>query len=320
MTKYNILVTGVGAIIGYGIIQSLKTSQLQANIVATDIYEDAYGAALADTFYQGVLASSPDFIDFINDIVAKEKIDLIIPGIEQDLYALFQNKEKIHTKVVMNTDLCITLSKDKWATYSYLKDNFTLDLIPTLQNVTFDECVKTLGLPFLLKPKSSYASKGIQTISSKREFDFYTESQLGQLIFQKIIGTTNSEFTVSVFGDGKGNFFDSIILKRALSGEGATSKAIVVQSPIIEKYVTELVKVLLPVGPTNIQLRLENDVPYLLEINPRISSACSLRMAFGYNEPEMCIDYFVNQKAIQPSPKKTGSAVRFITDYIKYDK
>ena len=130
----------------------------------------------------------------------------------------------------------------------------------------------------------------------------------------------NSEYTVSVFGDGKGSFFDSIILKRALSGEGATSKATVVKNPIIENYVTELVKVLQPVGPTNIQLRVENEVPYLLEINPRISSACSLRTSFGYSEPEMCIDYFVNHKTIQPAPKKLGSAVRFISDYIKYDK
>jgi carbamoyl-phosphate synthase large subunit len=319
MKKYNILVTGVGAIIGYGIIQSLKKSNLNLNIVAIDIYDDAYGKNIADTFYQGVLASSVDYVDFINEIVAKEKIDLIIPGIEQDLYSLFLNKEKINTKIVFNNELCINLSKDKWLTYNYLKENFKLNLIPTLFSKSYEECVAELGLPFLLKPKSSYASKGIHIINNKREFDFYSENQLENSIFQKIIGTMSSEYTVSVFGNGEGDFFDSIILKRELSGEGATSKATVVQREIIDVYVAELVKVLKPIGPTNIQIRMENNIPYLLEINPRISSACSLRTSFGYNEPEMCINYFLLNETISPSVKKMGSAVRFIDDFITYE-
>ena len=319
MRKYNILVTGVGAIIGYGIIQSLKKSNLNFNIFAIDIYDDAYGKNIADTFYQGVLASSADFVTFINTIVAKDKIDLIIPGIEQDLYNLFINKDKINTKIVLNNELCINLSKDKWLTYNYLKENFKLDLIPTLFSKGYKECVGELGLPFLLKPKSSYASKGIHIINNEREFDFYSENQIENIIFQKIIGTMNSEFTVSVFGNGEGDFFDSIILKRELSGEGATSKATVVRSEIINSYVAELVKALKPVGPTNIQIRVENTIPYLLEINPRISSACSLRTYFGYNEPEMCVNYFLLNETISPSSKKMGSAVRFIDDFITYE-
>ena len=67
----------------------------------------------------------------------------------------------------------------------------------------------------------------------------------------------------------------------------------VIENDIISKYVAELVNVIKPIGPTNIQIRLEDQVPYLLEINPRISSACSLRTSFGYNEPEMCVLYFL---------------------------
>ncbi len=318
MRKYNILVTGVGAIIGYGIIQSLRKSTLNLNIVAIDIYDDAYGKHCADVFYKGVLASSSDYVNFINSIVEKEKIDLIIPGIEQDLYALFLQKDQIATKIVMNNELCIQLSKDKWLTYKYLKEHSSIDLIPTLIHASFEECKQQLGLPFLLKPKSSYASKGIHRINNPREFDFYTEGQVDHVLFQKIIGTMNSEYTVSVFGDGAGGFFDSIILKRELSGEGATSKAIVVENDTIRNYVTALVTVLKPVGPTNIQIRLEDQVAYLLEINPRISSACSLRTAFGYNEPEMCVHYFLMNQNPKPSVKKFGSAVRFIDDYITY--
>ncbi len=317
--KYNILVTGAGAIIGYGIIQSLKKSNLNLNIVATDIYNDAYGKNIADSFCQGVLASSDEYIDRINSIVEKEKIDLIIPGIEQDLYQLFLNKDKVNAKIVLNNELSIQLSKDKWRTFTYLNEHFSNNLIPTLMHKNFEECAQELGLPFLLKPRSSYASKGIHIINNQREFDFFTEGQMENLIFQKIIGTMNSEYTVSVFGDGNGGFYDSISLKRTLSGEGATGKATFVDDEKINEYVAELVRVLQPIGPTNIQLRIENEIPYLLEINPRISSACSLRTSFGYNEPEMCVLYFLFNQSIAQSIKKPGSAVRFIDDYITYE-
>ena len=50
--QYNILVTGVGAIIGYGIIESLKLSNLNCKIIGTDIYEENYGKYICDEFIQ----------------------------------------------------------------------------------------------------------------------------------------------------------------------------------------------------------------------------------------------------------------------------
>jgi carbamoyl-phosphate synthase large subunit len=317
--KHTILVTGTGAIIGYGIIESLRRASFPVKIVAIDIYDHAYGKQLADVFYKGVLGNSEEFTSFVNDIIEKEKVDLIIPGIEQDLYAFHKNLDKLKCPVVMNNSLCIELSKNKLDTYQYLKAQSDLTLIPTLFDVTYVECVSQLGTPFLLKPLSSYASKGIETIRSEEEFDFYSKKIGHKCIYQKIIGSADEEFTISVFGNGAGNFLDHIILKRYLSQEGATSRAEVVESETIIRYVSKLVSVLKPVGPTNIQLRMENGVPYLLEINPRISSACSIRTFFGYNEPEMCIKYFITHDPVKPAVKKKGAALRFISDHIVYE-
>jgi carbamoyl-phosphate synthase large subunit len=317
--KYNILVTGAGAIIGYGIIGSLRQSKVEAKIIAIDIYDTAYGQYIADVFYTGVLASSQDFVDFINSIVEKEKIDLIIPGIEQDLYALHKNKDKIKCRVVMNNDLCIELSKSKLATFEYLNEFSDINLIPTLHQATYEECLAYLGKHFLLKPISSYASKGIEIIRSKEDFDFYVKKVNGHCIFQRIISNKDSEYTISVFGDGAGSYFDSIILKRHLSQEGATSNAEVVESELITDYVNKLVSLLKPVGPTNIQVRLEDNVVYLLEINPRISSACSIRSGFGYNDPEMCVKYYLSNEPITATKKKKGKAIRYIKDFIISD-
>ena len=317
--KYTVLVTGVGAIIGYGIIESLRRSKHSVRVVGIDIYDHAYGKFLADAFHQGVLASSDKYPEFINSIIEKEKVDLIIPGIEQDLYALHKYKELIQCPVVMNSDLNIELSKSKLATYQYFRDNSGIALIPTLYGEDYNSCVTELGSPFLLKPISSYASKGIEKIYSEKEFDFFTDRIGGKCVFQKITGTIDSEYTISIFGDGHGGFFDSIILKRYLSQEGATSRARVVEDRAVSDYVSEIVKFLKPVGPTNIQVRTEGGVPYLLEVNPRISSACSLRTVFNYNEPEMCVSYYLSKEPISRKEKKMGIATRFISDHIEYE-
>lgn len=320
MKKYNILVTGVGAIIGYGIVNSLRKSDLNLSIIGTDIFDDAYGKNLVDKFHKNILASSPNYIEHINSIIVKENIDLIIPGIEQDLYALYSLQDKINSKIVLNNQLSLDLSKDKLLTYNYFKANTNINLIPTLFQCTYEECCDILGSPFLLKPRSSYASKGIHVISTKREFDFYTNLNVDNIIFQKIISNIESEYTISVFGDGNGSFFDSIILKRQLSKEGATSKAIVVENDKIQNYVIEIVQFLKPIGPTNIQIRVENNIPFLLEINPRISSACSIRSSFGYNDPEMCVKHYLLNEKISKKQLKKGTAIRFIEDFITYDE
>lgn len=123
------------------------------------------------------------------------------------------------------------------------------------------------------------------------------------------------EYTSSVFGDGQGGFFDSIILKRKLSGEGSTNRAMRVEDGMIQDYITRLCQILKPVGPLNIQLRKENGIVYLLEINSRVSSSCSIRTLMGYNEPEMCVRYYLMNETIQAGTKTARRAVRYIADF-----
>ena len=312
---FNVLVTGVGAIIGYGIINSLKMQNLyQIRIVGMDIFDDAYGQFLCDKFYVAERADSERYADFINDIISKEHIDLIIPGIEQDMYRLYQLGEIIKTKVVLNNSLLIELSKDKLKTYEFFKEQ-GLNVIPTMFMKTYEEYETELGNPFLLKPRTSYASKGIHKIYNKEEFEFYNK-QPENNIFQRIVGSESEEYTIGVFGCGDGSYSDFIILQRKLAQTGATDKAVVIEyeEPLI-KYVNQICEITKPYGPTNIQLRREGDQMFLLEINPRISSACSIRAYAGYNDSIKAVALYLEGKHLLSMPKKKVHAVRFVGDY-----
>ena len=109
------------------------------------------------------------------------------------------------------------------------------------------------------------------------------------------------------------------MLRRKLSLEGATSKAVYVEhSEEITAYIDKVCQILKPVGPTNLQLRVENDSPLLLEINPRISSSCSIRTAMGYNEPAMCVEYYLFNRTPTVQKKRKATAIRFIKDHVMY--
>jgi carbamoyl-phosphate synthase large subunit len=310
-----ILVTGVGAVIGYGIIKSLRRAELPIRIVGMDIYPDAYGRALVDDFVQAVPAASEDYLPFIKRVVAEKKIDLIIPGIEPDLYALWAHRAEVPTRVVLNTDRAIELSRSKLETARFFADQPFA--IPTLHSVAYTEVVSRLGLPFILKLASSHASKGLQLITNALEFEWYvSRAGVGRCVYQPRIGTDDEEYTVAAFGDGKGGYVDSIILRRLLGQDGSTAKAwYVADDAAIRSTVDTVFRMLSPVGPTNVQVRKQDGIAYLLEINPRISSACSIRTHMGYNEPAMCVRHFLWKEALRPTTKRPGMAVRFLDDH-----
>jgi carbamoyl-phosphate synthase large subunit len=108
-------------------------------------------------------------------------------------------------------------------------------------------------------------------------------------------------------------------LRRKLSKEGFTEKAEVAIPPHAEEAIREMATLLKPVGPTNFQFRVHGDVLKLLEINPRISSATSIRAGFGYNESVMAVDYFLEGITPKQPAVKRGYAVRYTEDHIFYD-
>jgi len=93
-------------------------------------------------------------------------------------------------------------------------------------------------------------------------------------------------------------------------------KAQTVNIPELDEEVNRLTALFRPVGPTNYQFRRHQGKYLLLEVNPRFSSSLSLRTAFGFNEPEMCIEYFGEKFMPSPAVIKKGTAVRYIEDVV----
>lgn len=320
MHKLKILVTGVGAIIGHGIVRSLKKLPRDPTVIGLDLNPGAYGKFWCDEFYAKPSKEENDaYLHFLGQLIVEKKIDLILPGIEQDVYFLNEHREYFKDKsvpIALNKKELITASKDKYNIYSMLYEN-GFDKIPTKTAGSWQECKQALGRPpFILKPRRGSGSQGIFIINNKDDFIYWKKKYGRNFMIQKIVGDDNEEYTVGVFGLGNGESFPPIVFRRKLSTEGSTQFAEVVLDKRMALMVKELNRFFLPVGPTNYQFRRDGEKIYLLEINPRISSSTSLRTAFGYNESEMCIDYFLHQKPPQEPHVVQGSAFRYFEDYV----
>ncbi len=320
MKKLNLLVTGVGAIIGYGIVRSLRLCRYDVNIIGMDVYHDAVGQKWCDSFLQAAWASDDNYCDFLVDVINKHNIDLVFFGLEPEIHRICDDPGSLAgylNKLVLNKKKLIEISRDKWCMFEYLTLN-KVDAIKSLTSGEYDFVADELGIPCMVKPRHSTASKGVTTIHSREDY-FYWQNKLGDnFMVQEIIGDNEHEYTVGVFGLGDGTYSQSIAFLRKLSREGSTVKAQTVDIPELDEEVKRLTALFRPVGPTNYQFRLHKDKYLLLEVNPRFSSSLSLRTAFGYNETEMCIEYFMENKKPETVVIKQGNAVRYIEDIVNY--
>ena len=322
-TEISVLVTGVGAIIGQGIIKSLRESKYLVRIIGLDRSNRSPGPYFCDAFHQkpNCEEDTSEYITFWRDILQSERVDIVMPGLEVDVFFLDSQRQlftELGVAIAINRTELISLSADKWNLGQKLEDA-GLPNIPSLITENWTEAVSVLGMPpLLLKPRNGNGSRGIVRLNDSWDFDYWRAKSTGKWMLQRIVGDDSNEFTVGVFGIGDGESIAPIILKRRLSAAGNTLEAQVNHDFVIEEATQMLTRYFKPLGPTNYQFRKEGDIAFLLEINPRFSSSNSLRTAFGFNEAEMAIDYFKFGKIPMAPVIREGTAWRFSEDFVHY--
>ena len=314
-----ILVTGVGSIIGYGIVRSLRMSGEEFRIIGADIFPDAVGQYFCNDFVHSVPARAENYLSFLADLMARESVDLVFFGTEQEMFRA--SDERAHfpaqtARMVMNRPEVINVSRDKHETYLFLREH-GLPTIPTHIKGCYGELSRQLGVPFLLKQRHSSASKGQAVISDEADFLYWQKKSGSEFMVQQIVGDDDHEYTVATFGFGDGTGTVPFVMRRQLNREGATTKAIVEEHEELSRQVEALTHLLCPLGPTNFQFRLHRGEYLLLEINPRVSSATSIRAAFGYNEALFSVMFF--RDGIRPADVALGRgrAARYLADWVE---
>ena len=289
-----ILVTGAGALLGQGIIRSLKKSSLSdLKVIAADPSPLSAGLYWTDERYLLPKASDPFFIEGLIHVIKLSKPDLIIPGTDVELMILALNKQKLEVeygvKVLVSDPRVIEIADDKYKTFEFFRDNgFT----PPESCLPGDEkqLIEKVGFPLIVKPRNGARSIGVCKVNTLEELNGAIRTTQRPVI-QECVGHDDVEYTAgALYFDGECNA--TIVMRRDLR-DGNTYRAYVEKSIELNEQVNCFARKLMPFGPVNFQFRLCNGNVKVFEINGRFSGTTPLRMHAGFNEVEMCVRYLL---------------------------
>lgn len=316
----NIAISGVGGVIGYGVIKSIHSSPKfgASRIIGIDCNPDAAGLYLCDKHYVAGLASSPGYIDYLLGICQKEKVDLLIPIVEGEFLPIHDNMrrfEEIGTKVIIQPRKVIEIFGDKYLSTVNLRNSG----IAAPETVLFKpenlgkilDLKERYGFPLLAKPRYGRGSRGIFLIKTVKQLDAYMDLLKSEhYVIQEYLGSDDEEYTCAVFNTPTMEEPYLIILKRRLNN-GTTVSAEVTFDDTLIKICKDFVNMAPIVGSLNVQARKKNGIPYAFDINTRYSSTTYIRTMCGFNDVHMGIEYFLNGRVEDPPQIKKYKIVRY---------
>ncbi|MCH7787417.1 MAG: hypothetical protein IIC22_07890, partial [Chloroflexi bacterium] len=97
----------------------------------TSIYDDSVAPGFCDIFVLAPPTGDETYIQWLLDTIRKYQIDLIIPGIEIDVFRWIEHVSEIEKSgaiALLNNMELIQLCKDKWVFYENLKSAGVVDI------------------------------------------------------------------------------------------------------------------------------------------------------------------------------------------------
>ena len=351
MSKINVMVTGIGGGgVGEQILKCLKMSSLNYNLVGCDMNRNSVGLSQVNKAYLVPPASDKNYIDCILELCKRHQIQVLFHGSEPEMRAFNENREVFKDNniyIPLNPKKVIDICMDKYLTMCFLCDSGFE--IQKYWEINQKEDLESIDIfPVVLKPSVGGGGSVNTFIAQNKEelylFGKYLFNIYKQFLVQEYIGNPDSEYTVGVLHNHKGEYVNSIAVKKnIMSGLSNKMKILnrtnredlgnylVISSGVsqgeigrfeeVTGHCKRIAKKLGCTASINVQCRIHNGKMYVFEINPRISGTSSLRAMMGYNEPELLIrEKILGEKIPVDFSYKTGYIARGLSEnYISHD-
>jgi carbamoyl-phosphate synthase large subunit len=274
--KKKILFTGGG---GSGSEALWRILSAKYELYFADASVDAIDDTIPDERKIAIpFADADDFIAELSRICADKKIDLIVPGVDEELVIISENRARMPEVFSPSTEF-VKLMLDKLACAQAI-EKAGLSVPKTLPVTQ----AKEIGFPLIVKPKSGRGSRGVCVLGSMAEIDaykaFYKTSD-DKLIAQALgIG---DEYTVLVAGDKLGRLL-AVIPVKVGQKKGITIRAKTDMNQQVIEYAKKFHAHFKPNAIYNIQCILTKQGTVLpFEVNPRVSTTFCLGVASGFD-------------------------------------
>jgi carbamoyl-phosphate synthase large subunit len=311
-TKATILLTSAGGLTGIYLSKHLKKSQLY-RIIAIDMSEITPLRKWVDAFYVVPSVKDKEYIPSVQQIVSKEKVDIIIPVTSYDVNIYSQKNiqdgfRDVRMLVMNNQDNDIFSNKE--TCYKYLSELGirTPEIYHSIDDAVF---------PCILKPVVGSGSKNTVKIENTKDYNYWSEKVKDHILIEYLAG---KEYTVDCLFNNDGKCLGANVRERIkTTGGGAT-----ITRNDYTQDINETIKTLENTGkikgPVNFQFkRLNSGDCCIFDFNTRFASGgLPLTVKSGFDIPIKLSQLLLNEQVEAWYPQQSNNGLTMIRYYEEY--
>lgn len=292
----------------YYLIELMKKDESDIYVIGSNRQIDSVISKVCDEWYKDADLSGEAYVDYAIDFCREHKIDVFVPRRQMvEISKAKKRFEDMGVKVLVDDYDTIELLNDKAKTYEYLRSCESL-YIPEyfmVNNVEqFKEAYKALSekyeqvcVKFVRDEGAMSYRRLVKQVSSFDKIRVYNGAEMEYQVYEEILAE-------------KGEFDDLMVMPYLpgyeISVDCLSTDAGLIAIPrfktsgrheyvrfdegILKMAEEIMVKTKLQC-PCNIQFKLKDEIPYLLEINTRMSGGLQMGcMAAGVNIPNIALN------------------------------
>ena len=223
------------------------------------------------------LAAAPDFVDAVGRLCRNLDVDLLVPGVDEELLPISQARAAIAREVLLPPTEFVAAHLDKLASYRFL--NSLGVLVPEAEAIGER---RRVSFPCVVKPRRGRGSRDVAVVDSEDELQAHvmrSRRPPDDFIVQERL--RGQEYTVTMVADRTGRLRAvvpvKVGIKRGITLRAETDRDVAVTAACVALHAAQPVA-----GCFNIQLvKAEGGEVKPFEINPRISTTMCLAVAAG---------------------------------------
>lgn len=293
----------------YRLIELMKEdAHEQIYVIGSNRQKDSVIQKVCDEWYEEPGVDGGEYIEFCLDFCAQHGIDAFVP--RRNMVDISQNIirfEKAGVKVMVDDYATISLLNDKAAAYDYFRDCKNLH-IPEFRIVNsvsrFEQAYKELRKNYgqvcvkFVKDEGGMSFRKIEeNVDRFRQLRVYQGSGISYEMLTEALGCagTFDDMMVMPYLPGNEISVDCLQTKKGLiavprNKGAARHERVEYSEEILQMTETVMSRTGLRY-PCNIQFKLKEDIPYLLEINSRMSGGLQMScLAAKVNIPNIALN------------------------------
>ncbi len=250
-----------------------------------------------------------------------EKLDIIIPNFDAELYNFINISDKLK-------NVCITTflpsveqleARDKINLFSFGKkfgfevpEDRVIYLVDKIESIA-----KEFDFPIVVKGKYYEATVAYTLEQAEKAFHKLNAKWGLPIIIQQFI--LGDEINVAALGDGNGNMISAIPMRKLyITDKGKAWAGITLQDDSLIQMAQRFISAIKWKGGFELEImRTNKGVPYIMEVNPRFPAWIYLTAAAGQNQPAALVKMAMGEKVSPFTTYEVGKIfIRYSWDLI----